>query len=172
MSSVLVQYQQGDRLRIIDEIVLERATTQEAATEFENRYGKHQGAVEIFGDASGRSMQTTGFSDYQILQNTLTKAGIRRIKMRVPASNPPVLSRIRKVNGLLTNALGEVRLEIDPKCEHLIKDFEEVLYKPGSAVIDKNRDPLRTHVSDALGYLIWALWGDKPQAGEMNRPLF
>ncbi|MGC2661520.1 MAG: terminase family protein [Bryobacteraceae bacterium] len=171
MSSVLAQYHDS-QLRVIDEIVLERATTQEAATEFENRYGKHQGAVEIFGDASGRSMQTTGFSDYQILQNTLTRAGIRRIKMRVPASNPPVLSRIRKVNGLLTNALGEVRIEIAPKCEHLVKDLEEVLYKPGSAVIDKNRDPLRTHASDALGYLVWAIWGDKPQAGEMNKPLF
>ncbi|HEX4809186.1 MAG TPA: terminase family protein [Bryobacteraceae bacterium] len=171
MSSVLLQYD-GDRLRVIDEIVLERATTQEAATEFENRYGRHRGALEIFGDASGRSMQTTGFSDYQILQNTLTRAGIKHVKMRVPASNPSVLSRIRKVNGLFTNALGEVRLEIDPRCTELIKDFEEVLYKPGSAVIDKTRDALRTHASDALGYLIWALWGDKPQAGEMNKPLF
>jgi hypothetical protein len=171
MTSVLAQMQ-GDRLRVIDEIVLDRATTQEAATEFENRYRQHLGSVEIFGDASGRSMQTTGFSDYQVLQNTLTRAGIRHTKMRVPASNPPVLSRIRKVNGLFTNALGEVKLEIDPKCEQLIRDFEEVLYKPGSAVIDKSRDPLRTHASDALGYLIWTLWGDRPQAGEMNKPLF
>lgn len=171
MTSVLAQLE-GGQLRVVDEIVIERATTQEAATEFGSRYRDHRAAVEIFGDASGRSMQTTGFSDYQILQNTLTRAGIRHTKMRVPAGNPPVLSRIRKVNALLTNALGEVKMEIDPKCEELIKDFEEVLYKPGTAIIDKNRDALRTHASDALGYLVWALWGDQPQAGERNKPLF
>jgi hypothetical protein len=38
-------------------------------------------------------------------------------------------------------------------------------------VIDKARDPKRTHVSDALGYLIWELFGDKPVVGEMNKRL-
>jgi hypothetical protein len=34
-------------------------------------------------------------------------------------------------------------------------DFEEVTFKPDSSVIDKDKDPKRTHLSDALGYLIW-----------------
>ena len=34
-------------------------------------------------------------------------------------------------------------------------DFEEVTYKPDSGVIDKDKDSKRTHLSDALGYLIW-----------------
>ena len=39
------------------------------------------------------------------------------------------------------------------------------MYKPGSGVIDKLHDPLRTHASDALGYVIWERYGEKLKAG-------
>jgi hypothetical protein len=107
-----------------------------------------------------------------LLQSFLYRAGFRNLKVKVPASNPSVMNRVQKVNGLLTNALGEVRLEIDPKCGQLIKDFEEVMFKKDSGVIDKVRDPQRTHASDALGYAVWQLFGDKARAGEMDRRLF
>jgi hypothetical protein len=171
MSSVLVQ-RHGDRLMVVDEIVLERATTEEACLEFENRYKQHPAALEIYGDASGRNTHTTGTGDYTLLQGFLYRAGFRDVKVKVPASNPPVLDRVQKVNALLTNALGEVRLEIDPACKELIKDLEEVTFKKDSGVIDKNRDPQRTHASDALGYLVWQLFGDKARAGEIDRRLF
>ena len=170
MSSVLLQWS-GSRLAVIDEIVLERATTEEACMEFQNRYGEHQGGIEIFGDASGRNLHTTGLNDYTAIQTYLTRAGIRNFKVRVPASNPPVLNRIRLVNGLLTNALGEVRLEVDPRCKELIRDLEEVMFKPDSGVIDKLRDPKRTHASDALGYAVWEIFGEKLQAGERGKRL-
>jgi hypothetical protein len=171
MSSVLLQ-REGDRLAVIDEIVLDRATTEEACMEFENRYKKHAGGLEIYGDASGRNMHTTGSNDYSLLQSFLHKAGFRDIKLSVSPANPAVLSRVQKVNALLTNALGEVRLEVDPQCRELIKDFEEVTFKQDSGVIDKIRDPHRTHASDALGYAIWQLFGDKPKMGEINKRLF
>ncbi len=171
MSSVLLQEHNG-RLVVIDEIVLERATTEEAGQEFENRYKGHGAGLEIFGDASGRNMHTTGSTDYTTLQGFLYRGGFRNVKLRVPQRNPPVLSRVQKVNALLTNALGEVRLELDPRCSELIKDFEEVMFKPESGVIDKLRDMRRTHASDALGYVIWALFGEKAAAGEVNKRLF
>ena len=170
MSSVILQWREG-RLAVIDEIVLERATTEEACQEFENRYRGHEGPLEIYGDASGRNMHTTGVNDYGTVQNALTRAGFRNVRLRVPPSNPPVLSRVRKVNALLTNANGEVRLEADARCIELIKDLEEVLFKPDSGVVDKLRDAKRTHASDALGYAIWQLFGDKAQAGEVNKRL-
>ena len=139
--------------------------------EFENRYGGHAGGIEIFGDASGRNLHTTGLNDYTSIQTYLTRAGIRNFRLRVPASNPPVLNRVRQVNALLTNALGEVRLEIDPRCKELIRDLEEVMFKPDSGLIDKLRDPRRTHASDALGYAVWELFGEKPRAGERDRRL-
>lgn len=171
MSSVLVQHQHG-HLVVVDEIVLERATTEEACLEFENRYKGHAAGLDVFGDASGRNMHTTGTTDYTMLQSFLYKSGFRNVRVRVPSKNPPVLDRVHKVNALLTNALGEVRLEVNAKCLELIKDFEEVMFKPESGVIDKVRDPRRTHASDALGYLIWELFGDRPAVGEMDKRLF
>ncbi len=172
MTSVLLQ-RDGGRLVVIDEIVLERATTEEACQEFENRYKGHAGGLQVFGDASGRNLHTTGLSDYSMLQNSLSRAGFRDVKLRVPQSNPAVLNRVQKVNALLTNALGEVRLEVDPRCKELVKDFEEVMFKPDSGIIDKARDPQRTHASDALGYVIWELYGPKPVgAGEKDKRLF
>ena len=82
-----------------------------------------------------------------------------------------MLNRIRKLNALLTNATGEVRLELDPRCKELIRDLEEVMYKPDSGVIDKIRDPKRTHASDALGYAVWHLFGEKTRAGEVDKRL-
>jgi phage terminase large subunit len=117
-------------------------------------------------------MHTTGTSDYSLVQRYLHQAGFRDIRLSVPPANPPVLSRVQKVNALLTNALGEVRLEVDPRCKELIKDLEEVTFKPDSGVIDKVRDPQRTHASDAIGYAIWQLFGDKPKMGEINKRLF
>jgi len=170
MSSVLLQWREG-RLVVIDEIILQRATTEEASMEFENRFRQHRGPLEIFGDASGRNLHTTGTNDYAILQRHLARAGFREFRLRVPPSNPSVLNRVRQVNALLTNAAGEVRLEIDPRCRELIRDLEEVVFKPDSGVIDKLRDPQRTHASDALGYAIWQLFGEKSRAGEMDRRL-
>jgi hypothetical protein len=171
MSSVILQWNDG-QLAVVDEIVLDRATTEEACMEFENRYKGHSAQIEVFGDASGKNMHTTGTNDYTMLQAYLYRAGFRQVKVRVPSKNPPVLNRVQKVNALLTNALGEVKLEIDPRCQELIKDFEEVMFKPESGVIDKVRDPRRTHTSDALGYVIWELFGERPSAGEMNKRLF
>ncbi len=171
MSSVVLQWAQG-RVVVIDEVVLERATTEEACQEFENRYRGHASGLEIFGDASGRTMHTTGLSDYSMLQSSLYSAGFRNVSIRVPKANPAVLNRVHKVNALLTNALGEVRLEIDSRCKELIKDFEEVLFKPESGIVDKARDPRRTHASDALGYAIWELFGVRAGAGERDKRLF
>jgi hypothetical protein len=44
---------------------------------------------------------------------------------------------------------------VDFKCKELIMDFEQVAFKADTCQIDKDRDRLRTHLSDALGYLLW-----------------
>jgi hypothetical protein len=85
------------------------------------------------------------------------------VKYRVPKANPGVSDRVHLVNRMLRSASGIIDLTIDPKCKELIKDFEQVCYKDDTHEIDKGRDRQRTHVSDALGYLIWQLC--KPSAG-------
>ena len=49
-------------------------------------------------------------------------------------------------------------------------DFEEVTFKPDSGVIDKDKDPKRTHLSDALGYLIWQEYRPAAAFGEQSEP--
>ena len=51
--------------------------------------------------------------------------------------------------------LGCQSLRIDRRCKELIKDFERVSYQAETNMVDKTSDPLRTHLSDALGYLLW-----------------
>jgi hypothetical protein len=76
----------------------------------------------------------------------------------VPKANPRVKDRVNCVNALLRNQAGEGRLLIDPGCKGLIEDLERVHWKAdphGNAMaeIDKS-DPERSHLSDALGYMI------------------
>jgi hypothetical protein len=73
----------------------------------------------------------------------------------VPKANPPVRDRVAMVNARLRNARDEVQLLVDPQCKELIDDLEQVSYHEDSMQIDKDKDRKRTHLSDALGYLIW-----------------
>jgi hypothetical protein len=60
---------------------------------------------------------------------------------------------------------------VDRKCSELIKDFEQVCYKLDSTVPDKEKDRRRTHVSDALGYLLWQECRPLQQIGERGKRL-
>jgi len=61
---------------------------------------------------------------------------------------------------------------VDPKCKELIKDFEQVCFKEDSNQIDKDRDRRRTHLSDALGYLVWQECKPVVSIGERRERLF
>ena len=150
MCSVVAQ-KQGDRIVVLDEIVLSRASTYQACEEFWNRFRQHPGGIIVYGDASGQNCRTTGSTDYQLIREFFARTPYRRVDYRVPKSNPAVRDRVLTVNAKLRSASGEVQMSISPKCRELIKDMDEVVYKPGSTVIDKERDPKRTHLSDALG---------------------
>ena len=104
------------------------------------------------------------FLPYHVLPN----------QSRVPSPNPPVKDRINCVNAMLHNQAGERRLLIDPRCKELILDFERVHWKNDAhgntlADIDKS-DPARSHVSDALGYMIAYDFGMRGKSGEMPGP--
>jgi hypothetical protein len=82
-------------------------------------------------------------------------------------SNPGVKSRVAAVNSLLKSTSGENRLFIDARCKHLLKDLERVVWKRGTALIEKDKDPELTHISDALGYLVETEAGIRTQGGFM-----
>jgi hypothetical protein len=171
MCSVVAQEQPDGTIHVLDEIVLSRATTEEACDEFMSRYHGWRSRIEIYGDGTGSIGHTWGPSDFTIINNFFIKRGIRNVGNLTAASgNPLVRNRVMLVNAKLQSADGEVGLTVSSRCKELIKDFEEVGWKPGSNQIDKEKDSRRTHVSDALGYLLWAK-SSKGPVGEQGQPL-
>jgi len=154
MCSVIAQVDRIGEVSVLDEIALRRATTEQACEEFEKRFGLPAAGVVVYGDASGASMHTTGYSDYQVIRSYFGSR-MAKVTYRVPKANPPVRDRVSLINARLRNARDEVQLFVDPKCKELIDDFEQVSYQEESMQIDKDKDRKRTHLSDALGYLIW-----------------
>ena len=170
MCSIVAQ-KKGNEVHVLEEIVLSRASTEEACEEFHARYPNHQAGIVIYGDASGQRLQTAGTTDYQIIRNYFRRTAYRNLTFRVPFSNPSVRERVGLVNAKLQSAGGEATLFIDPQCKGLITDFEEVTFKPDSSVIDKEKDSKRTHLSDALGYLIWQECRPQVAFGEQSKRL-
>ena len=170
MCSVVAQIDRMGVVSVLDEIVLRRATTEQACQEFEKRFGMPRAGLVVYGDASGAAMQTTGSSDYQVIRGFFGSR-LARVSYRVPQANPPVRDRVSTMNSRLKNASGDVRLYVNPSCRELIDDFEQVAYKEDSTQIDKDKDRRRTHLSDALGYLIWQEGRGGP-AGERRERLF
>lgn len=156
----------------IDEIhIPANSNTEKVCREFLRRYGGHQGEVWIYADASGgsgHSSQVSG-SDLDLIEKCLSptfgsqtirdEGGIvgktrNRLTMDVPRSNPPVRARVNSLNARLRATDGTIRVRIDPRCKHLIRDLEGVQYKKGSSDIDKAGAPDLSHISDAFGYMI------------------
>jgi hypothetical protein len=165
MSSVVAQIRRG-KVCVLAEIVLRHATTEEACAAFYAKFGPHAAGLVVYGDASGNSAQTTGSTDYQIIRQFLRTNSNRPVEFRVPKANPLVRERVNLMNAKLKPAAGEIQLLVDRQCVELIKDFEQVAYKEDSNMIDKERDRNRTHLSDALGYLVWQECRPLPRVGE------
>lgn len=171
MSSVVAQMEGGE-VRVLDEIVLNRASTYDACTEFGNRFAEHAGGLVIYADASGARRQTSGTTDVEILKKFVSERAYGEVRFKIPKANPAVRDRVTLMNSKLESAAGERKLVVHPRCKELIKDFEQVMYKENSQVIDKDRDPKRTHLSDALGYLAWQECRVEMKVGLQDRPLF
>jgi hypothetical protein len=166
MSSVVAQME-GETVRVLDELVLKQATTRQACEEFERRYPKHPAGLIVYADASGASRQTSGTSDLTVLKRFFRSGAYGEVTFRVPPANPMVRDRVLLMNAKLAAADGVRSLTVREKCTELIKDFEQVTYKDSSQLIDKDKNSKRTHLSDALGYLVWQEFQSK--AGSLWR---
>ncbi|MCC7235005.1 MAG: hypothetical protein IT163_06865 [Bryobacterales bacterium] len=171
MCSVVAQ-RVGKEVHVIDEIVLRRSGTEEMCGEFANRYGLHEGQLRVYGDASGHARSTKGASDYDLVRRSLRRCGGIRYTLTAPRRNPAVRDRVALVNALMKNAAGERLLKVDGRCKELIQDFIQMKFKDGSSMLDKDSDGDRSHLSDALGYLLWQEFAETGTVGERALPLF
>jgi hypothetical protein len=154
LCSVVAQWQHG-RFVVLDELVLRRKTTYEACEEFHAKYGDHPEDVVVMGDSSANQHRTAGGSDVDAFRRFRNEKRWTRMKLEFAKSNPAVRDRIAAVNLSMADANGRVGMVIDPQCRQLIRDLESVQYEAEGSGIEKTKDASLTHMSDALGYMVW-----------------
>jgi hypothetical protein len=175
MCSLLAQIDRSGVVRVLDELVIPRASTYDATNEFLERtkgwaatYGRLR--VEVYGDPAGSAGQHAGVSDWQIVREFLSRnADKYSSDLNVRSANPTQRDRVAAVNAKLKNHAGERSLFIDPRCRELIADLEQVGWSLDThgntlAKLDKS-DPKRSHTSDALAYLVEKEFGLRLHGG-------
>ncbi len=114
---------------------------------------KQNPMVRICGDATGESRNTKATqSDYDIICKALDDEKITWSNDTLK-SNPPVKTRVNTMNARLKAADGTITLHYHPiNCKALDRDFDRVVWKPGTNELDQTKDKSLTHSSDGVGY--------------------
>lgn len=140
-------------IKVIDEIILKggKSNSYDIVAEIIARIPK-EANIELYGDASGNSHKTSAVStDWEIIMQGL-EPHFRSVEFAVERSNPPIEHRVNTVN----YHLRKNHIEINPHCEFLINDLEQVSYKENGQFDTSNK--MLTHISDAFGYYIYKLF--------------
>lgn len=121
-------------------------------------WGHHRGRVVCYGDATGgaRGSAKVQGSDWDLIKSTLIAHFGDRLSFKVPAANPAERARVNAMNSRLSNTAGEIRMMVDGgRAPHVLRDLEGVTtLEGGSGELDKKKNKLLTHISDALGYYV------------------
>lgn len=166
MSSVLAQIlpqtpMKPRRIVVLDEIVLgDNSHTQDACSAMKIKIKElcrgQQIPVVVYGDASGANKAHAGPSDWEAVRSEFRSFQYAVLSFNLEKANPRVGDRVNTVNGLLRNNRGEQRIAMDPKCQELAIDFEQVAWKVGANDVETGeiqQTKTRSHISDAIGYM-------------------
>lgn len=149
-TAAIIQERQGFTL-VVDEIYDETGMgTEGVINTFLERYPEAKG-VQVYGDPAGHARDTRSkTTDFEMWKQRVD------CRIYVAKSWIHISDRINAVNGRLRSYTKKVRLLVNPKCEHLIEDFQQVKpHKDGSKRPRKETDtPHLTHISDAVGYYV------------------
>lgn len=147
-----------------DELILENATTVQAAEIFCNKFSRQIAPIIINGDSSGDFRSCTSeYTNYVLLGKTLSNFGFRNVDVHIRHFNPLIKNRIAAFNCMVKSQSGERRLFVDPKCSKLLYNIYNLKYYEGSSRIDlptiqKIRSDPETkflgHPFDAASYLV------------------
>lgn len=164
----ILAHKSDSKVFFFDEIVMENTTTLRCIEEFYARYGEHKGKIIINGDASGDNRSVNSeFTNYVQMKNRLSAFGFRDVEIRIKSFNPPIKSRIAAWNSRIKSADDEVCVYIDPRCNWLIYNCENLKYKEGTSLVDlpshqqiKSSRELKflEHPFDAASYLVDFYW--------------
>ena len=143
-------------------------STEDACVEFSVRYPNHDLGVFVYGDASGRARSTTSKKhNYDIIEVVL-RPYLRNWSMRVPKRNPLFNKRRDFVNKCIGGGYEDINVIIDPNCELMYVDLENVktdLAGKKWVKMAKNKAGVPYakygHYSDTMDYLLCSAFEDK-----------
>ena len=142
MTSLLIGEYSDGTVHYMDEIRQSNSNTETMAKAMRNKWG----ILPTYPDPAGRNRSTTSNrSDHQLLKEHQFQVIARK-------AHPAVKDRLAALNRQLMDANGKVRMTVDPKCVHLIKDLEQV-QRDKKGGIDKSNLQL-THALDACSYYL------------------
>ena len=158
----------GAQRRIIyavDELFLTDAGMPDVMAEFLRRHGDQarRYGLRLYGDGTGGgrsqivSSQSSVRSNWDIVEDGLQRAGIP-YEIFIQTQNPSEGDRVNAVRAQFRTGEGFGFLIDLQACPHVVNDFRGVKYVEGKNEIEKptsGKGAELTHISDALGYLIW-----------------
>ena len=152
------------KVYFFDEIVLENTTTTQTCEEFIKRYPYHKGKIIINGDASGDNRTCVSeYTNYMLIRNFFAQKMKRNVEFHLRQFNPPIKNRVAAFCSMIKSMDGQRKILIDPKCEKLIYNMNNLKYREGGSNIDiptywaiKNNKELKflSHPFDAASYLV------------------
>lgn len=151
-----------DSWYIIKELIAQNVTTKQMCEMVQKVIEEYRTQdLIIMGDSHGRDKKTNG-SDYSVMLQHFSKAGIRCL-LKVQKSNPRIKERLSILRGFICNAKGVRRLFVDKSCTHLIYNFEEAKNNLGNGGLKEPTDKeiqadgkklFLIHPIDAISYPI------------------
>lgn len=159
MSSGIGVRRNKDDIYLLDEIILESATTTDSAIEFIERYKDHKNKhVIIYGDPAGRAGEKHGKeSDYTQMEDILRSNGWKFTR-KVKKKHPAIKDRQNSVRAKILTADGKTSLYVNPataKWNH--KGLATVQLQKGSTFQEDDRNEYQ-HITTAIGYMVDYEW--------------
>jgi hypothetical protein len=167
----VLSQRRGDEIHFFKEFYICDSDTHELATDLCDwiAAADHQAEIHLYGDASGHARTAVSrITNWDLVFDAFRSIGftveVGNLHRHIPKANPPVLSRVNSCNCLFRNNRVYVDLA---GCPELVKDWEMVAFDKDKVAIDKS-DSMRTHPSDAAGYLMHTLYPYKKVASTLR----
>jgi hypothetical protein len=148
-AGVIIQ-RRDKKFHIINEVFVDDGATFESYVNDIHKKIPLNSTIDLAGDSFGNNRSVASLTTfYDSVISGLKKLG-HVVYNKTNRSNPPVYDSREEVNRLFERKL----LEVDPKCEHLIADFELATWKE-KGIFETNKTTHDPHHAESLVYALW-----------------
>ena len=143
--------QKRDKLfHVLDEIFIDDGANYESYINEIIKKTPPGSIIEVAGDRSGNNRSVASLQTfYSSIMNGLKNKGYT-VYDKTNSSNPKVYESREEINRLFEKKL----IMIDPKCKHLIRDFEQATWKE-KGIFETDKAKHDPHVAESLVYGVW-----------------